>query len=127
MKYPSDWKYIENLDAMTDVYIGSEKENFGFTVVHFETDETLNTINNESNENIRTSESMKLIKEEQTIVDGLMCYRAIQEIDVNGEKVEHISYSFKKGKMFYNIKFGSVINETQEELAKQIIKTFKVK
>ena len=70
---------------------------------------------------------MKLIKEEQTIVDGLMCYRAIQEIDVNGEKVEHISYSFKKGKMFYNIKFGSVINETQEELAKQIIKTFKVK
>ena len=127
VKYPSHWEYIEKLDAMTDVYIGSEKENFGFTVVRFETDETLDAINSESNDNLRKSEFMKLIKESKTIVDGLKCYYSIQEIYAKGEKVKHISYSFKKGRMFYNVKFGSVVNETQEKLAKQIINTFKVK
>lgn len=127
VKYPNHWKYIENIDAMTDVYIGSEKENFGFTVVRFETDETLDEINNEGNESIRNSEFIKLIKEERTTVDGLRCYQTIQKVDVDGNKVKHLSYSFKKGKCFYNVKFGNVINDTQEKQAQEIINTFKVK
>lgn len=127
VKYPAYWECKESLDAMTDVYIGSAKDNFGFTVVRFETDESLDAINNEINDNIQESGFMKLIEERKTTVDGLKCYCSIQEIYIEGKKVKHTSYSFKKGKMFYNIKFGNVINESQEKQIIKIIKTFKVK
>lgn len=35
-------------------------------------------------------------------VDGMKCYRAVQEISSQGQKVKHISYTFKKGDILYN-------------------------
>ena len=58
---------------------------------------------------------------------GQKCYRAIHEVRVKGQKVKHISYTFKKGDMLYNIKFGSVTTNAQEELADEIMKSFNFK
>lgn len=60
-------------------------------------------------------------------VDGVKCYRAVQEISIQGQKVKHISYTFKKGEMLYNIKFGSVTTKAQETLAAEITKSFRFK
>ncbi len=126
IKYPKGWNVIEQLNEMTDVYIGSETENFGFTIVRFKTDYTLSEINADGNENIRQAGFR--IKEEKTInLRGLKCYRAIYEVSVQNQNVKQISYTFKKGNMLYNIKFGSVTAKAQEALASKIIETFNFK
>ena len=126
IKYPKGWNVIEQLNEMTDVYIGSETENFGFTIVRFKTDYTLSEINADGNENIRQAGFR--IKEEKTInLRGLKCYRAIYEVSVQNKNVKQISYTFKKGNMLYNIKFGSVTAKAQEALASKIIETFNFK
>ena len=58
---------------------------------------------------------------------GQKCYRAIHGVKVQNQKTRHISYTFKKGDMLYNIKFGSVNTKAQEELVDEIIETFNFK
>ena len=41
MKYPKGWNVIEHLDEMTEVYIGHQSENFGFTIVRFNPNRSL--------------------------------------------------------------------------------------
>ena len=126
IKYPKGWKKIEHFDEITDVYIGSETENFGFTIVRFETDYTLSEINTDGNESIRLS-GVRIKEDKLITLKGLKCYRAIHEISKQNQKVKHISYTFKKGNMLYNIKFGSSTTKTQETLASEIIETFNFK
>lgn len=126
IKYPKQWKTQEHLDEMTDVYIGYQPENFGFTIVRFETDYSLSEVNAEGNESIRQS-GFRITDEKQMKVDGVKCYRAVHEISIQGQTVKHISYMFKKGDMLYDIKFGSVTTTAQENLASNIIKSFQFK
>lgn len=126
IKYPKGWKKIEHLDEMTEVYIGSETESFGFTIVRFETDYTLAEINKEGNENIKQA-GFKIIEGKMITLCGQKCYRAIHGVKVQNQKTRHISYTFKKGDMLYNIKFGSVNTKAQEELVDEIIETFNFK
>lgn len=126
IKYPKGWKKIEHLDEMTEVYIGSEAESFGFTILRFETACTLSEINKEGNYNTRHA-GFKIIEDKMITLCGQKCYRAIHEVKVQNQKTRHISYTFKKGDMLYNIKFGSVKTKAQEELAGEIIETFNFK
>lgn len=126
ISYPKKWKVIEQLDAMTDVYIGSEEINFGFTIVRFETDYSLEEANIEGNKNARQA-GIKIIHDKQIIIDGIKGYRAIHELEIYGEKVKHISYTFKKGDILYNVKFGSVTKQIQETLAEDIMMSFRFK
>lgn len=123
IKYPKGWNVIEHLNEMTDVYIGSKKENFGFTIVRFETDYTLSEINGEGNESVRQA-GFRIKEEKPIILRGMKCYRAIHEVSVQNQNIKHISYTFKKDNMLYNIKFGSVTTKAQETLASEIIETF---
>lgn len=123
VKYPKGWKITEHLDEMTEAYIGYQPENFGFTIVRFETDYTLSEVNAEGKENVRQA-GFRILEEKQMTVDKSKCYRAVQEISIQGQKVKHISYTFKKGDMLYNIKFGSVTTKAQETLAAEIIDSF---
>ncbi len=126
IKYPEGWECTENIDEMTDVYIGSASNNFGFTIVKFETNYSLSQINTEGNKSI--TQAGFIIKEEKPItLRGLKCYRAIHEVSIQNQNVEHISYTFKRGNMLYNIKFGSVTTKAQETLASEIIETFDFK
>ena len=111
---------------MTEVYIGYQPDNFGFTIVRFETDYSLSEVNVEGNENVRQA-GFRILEEKQMKVDGVKCYRVIQEITIQGQKVKHISYTFKKGDMLYNVKFGSVTTKAQETLASEIIDSFHFK
>lgn len=126
IKYPKQWQVQEHLDEMTEVYIGYQPDNFGFTIVRFETDYTLSEVNAEGNENVRQA-GIRILEEKQMKVDGAKCYKAIQEITIQEQKVKHISYTFKKGDMLYNIKFGSVKTKAQENLASNIIDSFHFK
>lgn len=111
---------------MTEVYIGHQPENFGFTIVRFITDSTLSEVIAEGNENLRQG-GFRILKEKQMTVDRMKCYRAVQEIYSHGKKVKHISYTFKKGDVLYNIKFGSVTTKKQEKTAVEIIGSFRFK
>lgn len=126
VKYPKGWNVIEHLDEMTEVYIGHQPENFGFTIVRFKTDCTLSEVNAEGNENLRQA-GFKILNEKQMTVDGMKCYRAVQEISSQGQKVKHISYTFKKDDILYNIKFGSVTTKKQDNIATEIINSFRFK
>lgn len=126
IKYPKEWKIIEPLDEMTDVYIGSEVDKFGFTIVRFKTEYTLSEINTEGNESIRQAGFN--IKEDKLIsLQGQKCYKAILETCMQNQKVKHISYTFKKDDMLYNIKFGNVATRVQEAIAADIMESFYLK
>lgn len=126
IKFPQQWQVQEQLDEMTEVYIGYQPDNFGFTIVRFETDYPLSEVNTEANENLRQS-GFRILEEKQMKVDGVKCYRAIHEISIQGQKVKHISYTFKNGDMLYNVKFGTVTTKAQEALASDIIDSFHFK
>jgi hypothetical protein len=111
---------------MTEVHIGYQPDNFGFTIVRFETDYSLSEVNVEGNENVRQA-GFRILEEKQMKVDGAKCFRTIQEITIQGKTVKHISYTFKKGDMLYNVKFGSVTTKAQETLASDIIDSFHFK
>lgn len=123
IKYPKQWQIQEHLDEMTEVYIGYQPDNFGFTIVRFETEYSLSEVNAEGNDNVRQA-GFRILEEKQMKVDGAKCFRTIQEITIQGQKVKHISYTFKKGDMLYNVKFGSVTTKAQETLASDIIDSF---
>lgn len=126
IKYPKGWKTIEHLDDMTDVYIGSESDNFGFTIVRFETDYNLSEINVEGNESIKQA-GFKIKEDKLITLKGLKCYRAIHEASIQNQKVKYISYTFKKGDMLYNINFGNVTTKVQEALVTEIMESFHFK
>ena len=126
IEYPKHWQVQEHLDEMTEVYIGYQPDNFGFTIVRFETDYSLAEVNAEGNENVRQA-GFRILEEKQMKVDGVKCYRAIQAITIQGQTVKHFSYTFKKGDMLYNVKFGSVTTKAQETLASDIIDSFHFK
>ena len=123
IKYPKQWLVQKPLDEMTEVYIGSQTDNFGFTVVRFETDYSLSEINAEGNENLRQT-GFRILENKQGEIKGEKCYKTVQEISIQNQKVKHISYTFKKDNMLYNIKFGSVATKTQEKLVTEIMKSF---
>ena len=124
IRYPGQWIVLEHLNEMTDAYIG--EDDFGFTIVRFETDYSLDEANAEGNENIRKT-GIKISEEKQLTVDGEECYRAVHEIAIPGHNVKHVSYTFKKGFMLYNIKFGDVSTKAREAVASDIIKSFRFK
>lgn len=123
VEYPSEWSVRNNIDAMTDVYIGNNL--FGFTIVRFETDYSLDEIMNESRiEGERAGISVG--KDEPTKVSGKRAYRTVQIMQVGNHRVKHIAFSFKNGSMFYNVKFGDVKTPQQEKVISEVISTFKV-
>lgn len=126
IKYPKEWKVVEQINEMTDVYIGSQPDNFGFTIVRFETDVSLSEANNEGNSNVKQA-GFKILEDKQITLNGVKCYKATHEITLQGKKIQTISYTFKKGDMFYNIRFGSVVSKSQEPLVTEIMKSFRFK
>ncbi len=127
ISYPNGWETVEQLNDMTEVYIGSQRDNFGFTIVRFETDYSLAEVNAVGNENIKQVGYIKVVDEQQITIDGVKCYRAIHEITLKGQTFEQISFTFKKGRMLYNIKFGSATTKSQEDLADRIVDSFRFK
>ena len=126
VKYPKGWSIIEQVDEMTDVYIGSKAENFGFTIVRFETDYSLSEVNVAGKEDIKQA-GFNVIQDNLITLCGVKCYRAIHEIKMRGQRVRHISYTLKKRNMLYNIKFGNVTTKIQEVLVKEIMESFHLK
>ena len=129
IKYSNSWRKIENFDEMTDLYVGADDESMGFTIVRFETNESLSKINKEGNENLKQVgyPDLKFIENKQIKIQGQKCYKTIYEFQYNGEKRRELSYQLKKGNMFYCIRFGNVEALENQKLANDIINSFKLK
>ena len=126
IKYPKDWEVMERVNGMTDAYIFSKEEDFGFTIVRFETDYSLSEIITEGNSNLKQA-GFNVTEDKLITLCGVKCYRSIYETKIQDQKVRHISYTFKKDHMLYNIKLGNVITKKQETIAKEIIDSFHFK
>ena len=126
IRYPAGWQVVEHLNDMTDVYIGNQSENFGYTIVRFETDLSLAEAKKQGNSNLKQA-GVKILEDKQVFLAGMKCYRDVQEIRAFGQVSKLISYTFKHGNMLYNIKFGSVSKAAHEKLAADIVASFKFK
>lgn len=128
IEYPSSWKEITNIDEMTDVYIGSEDNLLGFTIVCFDTDYTLQEVYNESKTNMINA-GASIVKDIKTTINGMTCYLLSFEYNVSSRKVKEISYIFKKNDTMYCVKFGTDKNEVNSnmELINRIINSFRIK
>ena len=126
IKYPNGWQVVERLNAMTDAYIGSTTDDFGFTIVRFEIALPLAELNAEGNTDLQRG-GIKILEDKLVEVAGVKCYRAVHEIVLSGQTVKHISYTFKKGDMLYNLKFGNVKTREKELLVADIVKSFRFK
>ena len=127
IKYPKKCMVIESIDEETDAYIVSEKDGFALMIMRFETDIPLAEGNALGNENIQQA-GARILEEKLITLNGVKCYRAIQEIPSQSSGYEKlISYSFKKKNMFYNIRIGNLSTKEKEKLAKEIINSFRFK
>lgn len=127
IKYPKEWIVVENIDEETDAYIASETEGIGIIIMRFETDTPLAEGNTSGNESIRQA-GARILEEKLITFKGVKCYRAIQEIPSRASGYDRlISYSFKKGDMFYNIRIGKILTKEQESLAEEIFDSFRFK
>ncbi len=126
IKHPKGWQVVERFNEMTDAYIGDQTDDFGFTIVRFEVDLSLAELNAEGNANLRQG-GIKILEDKLIEVDGVKCYRAVHEISLPNQTVKHISYTFKKGNMLYNIKFGDVKTKDKEKLVDGIMNSFRFK
>ena len=126
IKYPKEWKAVENINEMTDAYIGSQEEDFGFTIVRFKTDYSISEAHTEGNENVRQA-GFRILNDKQITLAGVKCYESLQVATIQGKEIKHLSYLFKKGDMLYSIKFGNLSNVEKGTLADEIIASFRFK
>lgn len=131
IQYPATWIVTENLDELTDFHIGSDVINIGFTMVNFPTDASLDEILNIGDSNM-TEAGYDIVAKQNLQIDGVKAvartYFIInkdEDLYSDNRNISIISYMFKKGDEFYNIKFGNCFHEEEEKIANTIIKTFK--
>lgn len=126
--YPAKWKITENPDYMSDIYIGAEDMNIGFTVLHFDTDMSLENVVKEGNTNL-IQMGMQIENHKKISINNYTYYRTVFLLEYNGMKIKQISYTTKAGTTIYNIKFGNeadVIQSNMETIDK-IINSFIIK
>lgn len=127
IEYPAGWKYMTNPDGVSDVYIGKGNEMFGFTIMHFETEYSLNDIvDNEKSTWKQLGISSKYNKSN---IGGEQAFRCVASGNVQGIQMKNVSYSFKHKGIFYNIKFGNdpKLMDENSNVIEEIVKSFQFK
>ena len=129
IKYPQDWKMLTNYNEFIDVYIGSPDGQIGFTVLFVETDESLYNVVKEGNIELEKAGFNRIISNNKTTVNGQECYKTLIDVSMDNTHWKHVSYTFKKGNMIYNVKFGGLFDVigANTNLINQIISTFQMK
>ena len=127
--YPLDWSYLEKPNSISDVYIGSNTELLGFTILHVDNVEmTLKQVVDQSNAD-GAAYGLKVIECTPTKMCGLNAYKTVIVGELMGCKIKNVSYSFLTNQgTFYNIKFGNdtkLINKNSLLISK-IVKSFKL-
>ncbi len=127
IEYPAGWKYMTNPDGVSDVYIGKGNEMFGFTIMHFETEYSLDDIvDNEKSSWKQLGVTSKYTKSN---IGGELTYRCVANGTIQGIQMKNVSYSLKHKGIFYNIKFGNDPKLMDENLdvIEEIVKSFQFK
>lgn len=126
--YPGDWRVLENPDTIDDVYIGREDGKLGFTVLHFDTDLSLDEVVREVRNNSEAA-GMAIIRAEYVLVSGIRCYAQTIGFRYGRLEVKQVGYTLMKGNTVYNVKFGSDVEavDGNEALIKSIVASLEVK
>lgn len=127
ISYPDKWRVVHNPDPISDVYIGDSMGHIGFTVLYFETSQSVAELNKTVNGNAMQT-GMKISENEPVTLKGMEGYKTIYLFPMGGINQTHISYLFKKGNIVYNIKFGgqSRYMDSNAGLIDRIIQTIKI-
>ena len=128
IKYPANWKVLTDYDVLTDVYIGSLDAYLGFTVLFGDTEFSLSEVVNMGNVDMKKA-GWNIVSNRAISINGQACYKTVIEYWLNGYHVKQISYTFKKGRKIFNVKFGSSYSEVNANTAliDEIIGSFKMK
>jgi len=105
ISYPKGWLVAEKPDEMSDVYIGSEEQMLGFTVLHFDTDFSLNEVIEENNAGMKSAGGT-IASNERIKLCGVNGNKAIYK-NFGGMDVTQVSYTIIKNNTLYNINFGN--------------------
>ena len=131
IQYPKDWTVTEKPDKLTDVHIGSNKSNIGLTVVTFDTDKSLESVQKTGDDNMRQA-GYDVVEYQNLLLDNTKAYRRTyfainKDADILSDdlNVTIISYMLKKGNKLINLKFGNCADDKAKETASNIIKTLK--
>ena len=127
ISYPREWLLVEHPDPISDVYIGPESGLVGFTILHFEMDDSLEAVNDFANNGAMES-GMRIVDSQFLIINGMDCYKTIFQFSVGGVEQTHVSYLFKKRGVVYNVKFGGVSRymSTSKSIIDRVINTFRI-
>ena len=127
VKYPICWQPFDHPDQMSDVYIGSNQEQFGVIIVRFYQAASLQDIKSEMMNNQR--QLGLSVSSAQTKIADKSGYKITSTGTINSQRVKFIEYIFKNDNMFYDLKFGGdakVANNYNQEM-QNILNSFTLK
>lgn len=128
IEYPSDWQYIENVNEMTDVSIGSTTEPIAMTVVRFKTDANLKEAHQMALEGAREG-GQKVLNDKLITINGYQCYKYDITMTYAGVLYQQQYYTLMKGDMLYNLSFGNTkeMLEKYHNVIQQMVNSFDMK
>lgn len=125
VRYPGSWSIMEQVDETIDVYIGPPTgDGLGFTIGRFMTELPLSEINKEGKENLELA-GFDIVEDKSITLHGVKMFRGVYDVRVQGQKYRQISYTFKKGDMLYNVRFGNALGAEREALVAEIMDSFR--
>lgn len=127
IEYPNGWKVVEKPDALSDVYIGDVRGNLGLTILYFDSKMKLDAINKEGIKNMKDAGINATLNEKVSIA-GCTGFKTVYDFSFSNTECRQISYTLKKDKTVFNIKFGNKRSELEqnEEIIEHIINSFNV-
>lgn len=122
IKYPNSWSVTRNVDEITEAYIGTQ--DFGFSIVHFESDYTLSDIVQEHNANAKRA-GMTIENVSTMTIDGAQSYRIVITFEHDKHTYKQVSYLLKRGDRVFNLRFGDIQTLAQENVIPEIVQSLK--
>jgi hypothetical protein len=122
IKYPNSWSVTRNVDEITEAYIGTQ--DFGFSIVHFESDYTLSDIVQEHNANAKRA-GMTVENVSTMTIDGAQSYRIVITFEHDKHTYKQVAYILKRGDRVYNLRFGDVQTQAHENIILEIVQSLK--
>ncbi|MBQ9893461.1 MAG: hypothetical protein IJM35_09950 [Bacteroidales bacterium] len=125
--YPFNWRVKEKPDSISDVYIGAEGGDIGFTILYFDSGYSIDRVNSDGLKSMRKA-GMSVVSNDKVSINGYSGYKTVYDFSFNETDCRQISYTIKNGKTVYNIKFGNnrYIIDQNLELIEKIINSFNI-
>ena len=130
IKYPNDWVVTRNQGENTDVIIESSKYDISLQIIHYKTDKSLDEIQNNLDSKI-IEVGFDVVGKQELSIGGQNAFgRVYFKINENADFMTDdggtvlMVYNLKRDGILYNVKFSSSQSQMNEDIVRNIIKTF---